>query len=108
MRLVLYDAMLMFYHGILAFDHVQSRLWIVRNVFTEGPGSLRAKYNAAVGEIKRTRALLEEPAPAELVRKVAKKKARPVKFTFEFQEDGIPGCSLKVKPILARAIFFRW
>ena len=41
----LYDAMLMFYHGILAFDHVQHRLWIVRNVYTEGAGSLRAKYN---------------------------------------------------------------
>ena len=32
----LYDAMLMFYHGIIAFDHVQHRLWIVRNVFTDG------------------------------------------------------------------------
>jgi anthranilate synthase component I len=49
----LYDAMLMFYRGLIAFDHVQHRLWIVRNVFTEGPGSLRAKYNAAVKEIKR-------------------------------------------------------
>src|ERR1700676_2354134 len=39
----LYDAMLMFYHGIIAFDHVQHRLWIVRNVFTEGSGSPRAK-----------------------------------------------------------------
>jgi len=28
----LYDAMLMFYHGLVAFDHVQHRLWIVRNV----------------------------------------------------------------------------
>src|SRR5271155_3473559 len=51
----LYDAQLMFYHGLLAFDHVQHRLWVVRNVYTEGPGSLRAKYNAAVAEIARTR-----------------------------------------------------
>src|SRR6202047_2137667 len=77
----LYDAMLMFYHGIIAFDHVQHRLWIVRNVFTEGPGTLRAKYKAAVREIKRPRALLQNPAPAELMRKSAKKKARPVKGT---------------------------
>ena len=35
----LFDAMLMFYHGIIAFDHVRHRLWIVRNVFTEGSGS---------------------------------------------------------------------
>src|ERR1700675_3951231 len=82
----LFDAVLMFYHGILAFDHVQHRLWVVRNVFTEGPGTLRAKYNAAVREIKRTRALLEEPAPAELVRKSAKKKARPLKVTSNFRK----------------------
>src|SRR5208337_4440921 len=61
----LYDAMLMFYHGIIAFDHVQHRLWIVRNVFTDGRGSLRAKYLAAVKEIQRTRKLLEEPVAAE-------------------------------------------
>ena len=48
----LYDALLMFYHGIIAFDHVQHRLWIVRNVFTEGPGSLRSKYRAAVRETR--------------------------------------------------------
>src|SRR6202045_2208401 len=82
----LYDAMLMFYHGILAFDHVQHRLWIVRNVFTEGKGTLRGKYDAAVREIKRTRALLQQPAPAELVRKAAKKKARPLKVTSNFRK----------------------
>jgi anthranilate synthase component I len=82
----LYDAVLMFYQGILAFDHVQHRLWIVQNVFTEGPGTLRAKYSAAVREIKRTRALLQEPASAELVRKVAKKKARPLKVSSNFRK----------------------
>src|ERR1700680_4199239 len=80
------DAVLMFYPSLLAFDHVQHRLWIIRNVFTEGPGSLRAKYDAAVREIKRTRALLQEPAPAELVRKVASKKARPLKVSSNFRK----------------------
>jgi anthranilate synthase component 1 len=82
----LYDAMLMFYHGIIAFDHVQHRLWIVRNVFTEGEGSLRAKYDAAVREIKRTKRRLEEPVAAERPRKEAKRKKRPplrVKSNFE-------------------------
>jgi len=55
----------MFYHGLVAFDHVQHRLWIVRNVYTEGPGTLRAKYNAAVRQIKETRRLLDEPVAAE-------------------------------------------
>jgi anthranilate synthase component 1 len=57
------DAALMFYLGLVAFDHVQHRLWIVRNVFTEGEGSLRAQYDAAVGEIRRTRRVLEAPLP---------------------------------------------
>jgi anthranilate synthase component I len=61
----LYDAVLMFYHGLIAFDHVQHRLWIVRNAFTGGQGSLRAKYDAAVREIKKTRQLLEQPVAGE-------------------------------------------
>jgi len=61
----LFDAMLMFYHGLIAFDHVQHRLWILRNVFTEGKGSLQEKYDAAVKEIERTRKLLEQPVAAE-------------------------------------------
>src|SRR3989442_10100404 len=44
----LYDAMLMFYHGLVPFDHVQHRLWIVRNVFTQGPGTFRPEYKPAV------------------------------------------------------------
>src|SRR5438094_8118402 len=39
----LYDAVLMFYFGLIAFDHVQHRLWIVRNVFTHACGSLLGK-----------------------------------------------------------------
>src|SRR5438045_8762649 len=73
----LYDAVLMFYHGLIAFDHVQHRLWIVRNVFTEGHGSLRAKYDAAVREIKRTRQLLEEPVAAEQPKKSSITPNRP-------------------------------
>src|SRR6201998_4173595 len=76
----LYDAMLMFYHGILAFDHVQHRLWVVRNVYTDGPKSLRAKYDAAVKEIRRTREMLEEPEAGENPRKPAKGKPRPLKI----------------------------
>ena len=72
----LYDAMLMFYHGIIAFDHVQHRVWVVRNVWTEGDGSLKSKYDAAVREIKRTRKLLEEPAAAERPGKSVGKKTK--------------------------------
>ena len=85
----LYDAMLMFYHGIIAFDHVQHRLWVVRNVFTEGEGSLRAKYEVAVREIKRTRRKLQEPVAAERPKKEAKAKKRSalrVKSNFQHGE----------------------
>jgi anthranilate synthase component 1 len=42
------DSVMMFYLGLVAFDHVRHRVWVIRNVFTQGPGSLRAKYHAAV------------------------------------------------------------
>ena len=57
------DCVMMFYLGLVAFDHVQHRVSVVRNVCTEGPGSLREKYDAAVGEIQRTRRMLEQPLP---------------------------------------------
>lgn len=56
------DVVLMFYPGLIAFDHVRHRVWMIRNVHTEGPGSLRAKYDHAVREIQRTRRRLERPA----------------------------------------------
>jgi anthranilate synthase component 1 len=55
-------------------------LWVVRNVYTDGPKSLRAKYDAAVKEISRTRRMLEEPAAGEKPRKPAKGKPRPLKI----------------------------
>jgi anthranilate synthase component I len=84
----LYDAVLMFYHGLIAFDHVQHRLWIVRNVFTEGHGSFRSRYDAAVREIKRTRQLLEEPVAAEHPNKSSKASRRaPLKVNSNFRRS---------------------
>jgi anthranilate synthase component 1 len=103
----LYDAVLMFYHGILAFDHVQHRLWVVCNVFTEGPGSLRAKYNAAVREIKRTRALLQEPAAAELPRKSSKKKSRPLKVSSNFRKAEYLAAVRKAKSYIRAGDIFQ-
>jgi anthranilate synthase component I len=59
------DCVMMFYLGLLAFDHVKHRVWIIRNVFTEGNGSLREKYDAAVREIQRTRRMLEGALPPQ-------------------------------------------
>jgi anthranilate synthase component I len=59
------DCVMMFYLGLIAFDHVQHRVWIIRNVFTDGPGTLREKYDAAVEEIRRTRRVLDQPLPPQ-------------------------------------------
>ncbi|HYL63855.1 MAG TPA: anthranilate synthase component I [Candidatus Methylomirabilis sp.] len=83
----LYDAQLMFYHGIIAFDHVQHRLWVVRNVYTDGQGSLRSKYHAAVREIRKTRQLLEQPVAAEHPKKKAKKRHAPLRITSNFRRQ---------------------
>jgi anthranilate synthase component I len=83
----LYDAMLMFYHGIIAFDHVRHRLWIVRNVFTEGPGTLHAKYQAAIRKIRETRKLLEQPVAAEKPRREPPSSRRSkLKVTSNFRQ----------------------
>ncbi|HKN26215.1 MAG TPA: anthranilate synthase component I [Candidatus Acidoferrum sp.] len=83
----LYDAMLMFFRGLIAFDHVQHRLWIVRNVYTEGPGTLRTKYNDAVKEIRRTRELLEAPVEGEQPPKATKRTARAPKVNSNFRRS---------------------
>ena len=104
----LYDAMLMFYHGLLAFDHVQHRLWIVRNVFTEGPGSLRAKYNAAVREIKQTRRLLEEPVAAERPNKLSgASKRASVKVSSNFRRPEYLGIVRKAQQYIRAGDIFQ-
>jgi anthranilate synthase component I len=81
-ELKLDDAVLMFYRGLVAFDHVRHRVWIVQNVFTEGPGSLRAKYDAAVAEIERTRRKLQAPLRTERVKRGTRRGRLLVRSNF--------------------------
>jgi anthranilate synthase component 1 len=55
------DAVLMFYRGLVVFDHVKHRVWIVRNVYTGDGRSLRSLYNEAAVEVRRIRRRLEAP-----------------------------------------------
>lgn len=103
----LYDAMLMFYHGIIAFDHVQHRLWTVRNVFTDGPGSLHAKYLAAVKEVQRTRKLLEEPVAAERPRLPTKGKAPAPKVSSNFKRSAYLDVVRKAKQYIRAGDIFQ-
>src|SRR6266404_5681089 len=83
----LFGAVLMFYHGLIAFDHVQHRLWIVRNVYTEGKDSLRKKYDVAVKEIEKTRKLLEQPVAAEeRKQKTETKETAPLEISSNFKK----------------------
>src|SRR2546428_13613583 len=100
--------MLMFYHGLVAFDHVQPRLWIVRNVFTEGHGSLRAKYNAAVREIRETRRQLNEPVAAERPAKPSKaRKRKPLTVTSNFRRPEYLAAVRKAKQYIRAGDIFQ-
>ncbi len=56
------DAVFMYFASVLAFDHVQHRLFLIANVLTEeGPGTLRAKYDAAVRHVERMESALRRP-----------------------------------------------
>jgi anthranilate synthase component I len=74
------DCVMMFYRGLVAFDHVRHRVWVIQNVFTEGKGTLREKYNAASREIHRTRRKLEGPLPR--TRSAKQRQALRVKSNF--------------------------
>ncbi len=104
----LYDAMLAFYHGLIAFDHVQHRLWIVRNVYTGGAnGSLRSRYNAAVREIRRTRKQLEQPEAAERPRKEASQTGRKLKVSSNFRRPEYLAAVRKAKHYIRAGDIFQ-
>ena len=62
-ELKLDDAVMMFFDGLIVFDRVQHRIWIVQNVLTDGPDSLKQKYDQAVRKIRGIRRKLEQPVP---------------------------------------------
>ncbi|MGB2623932.1 MAG: anthranilate synthase component I [Candidatus Acidiferrum sp.] len=103
----LYDAQLMFYHGIIAFDHLQHRLWIVRNVYTGGEGSLRAKYNAAVREIRKTRQSLERTSPGEQPAKPPRKPRSPLRVASNFRRSEFEDAVRKAKSYIRAGDIFQ-
>jgi anthranilate synthase component 1 len=104
----LFDAVLMFYQGLIAFDHVQHRLWIVRNVFTEGKESLQQKYDAAVKEIERTRKLLEQPVAAEeRKRKSGAKETAALEINSNFKKSAYLAAVKKAKEYIRAGDIFQ-
>jgi anthranilate synthase component I len=87
------DCVMMFYLGLIAFDHVRHCVWIIRNVFTDGPGSLRSKYDAAVEEIRRTRQVLEGSLPKQ----VPVKRSGPLRVESNMTKARFTGAVRKAK-----------
>jgi anthranilate synthase component 1 len=87
------DCVMMFYLGLVAFDHVRHRVWIIRNVFTDGPGSLRSKYDAAVEEIRRTRKTLEGALPKQ----TPAKRSGPLRVESNMTKAQFSGAVRKAK-----------
>src|SRR5246127_735225 len=104
----LFDAVLMFYQRLIAFDHVQHRLWIVRNVFTEGKESLQQKYDAAVKEIAQTRKLLEKPVAAEeRKRKSESQDSAPLEIESNFKKPAYLAAVKKAKEYIRAGDVFQ-
>ncbi len=56
------DAVFMYFKNLVAFDHVQHRLFLFANVLTEeGKGNLRAKYDVAVLQVQSLERVLHRP-----------------------------------------------
>ena len=97
------DCVMMFYRGLVAFDHVRHRVWVVQNVFTEGQGTLRQKYDAAAREIRRTRAKLEGPLP-----RAPKTKAhQPLKVKSNFTQPEYLAAVAKAKSYIRAGDIFQ-
>ena len=104
----LFDAVLMFYQGLIAFDHVQHRLFIIRNVYTEGRESLQQKYDAAIKEIERTRKLLEQPVAAEeRNRKADAKQASPLEIISNIKKPAYFAAVRKAKEYIRAGDIFQ-
>lgn len=102
-ELKLDDAALMFFHGLVAFDHVQHRIWIVQNAFTAGAGSLKQKYDEAAREIRRIRRQIERPLP-----KLAKTNHRAIpRFTSNFTKSGYIAAVKKAKEYIRAGDIFQ-
>lgn len=55
------EALLMFFSGLVVFDHVRHSVWVVETVPIEPGDALEDRYRAAVERVQRIRRLLERP-----------------------------------------------
>ncbi len=81
------DAVFMYFLNLVAFDHVQHRLFLISNVLTEdGSGTLRAKYDHALRELERLERQLARPPRLARVRRprgTVRKRANMTRADYE-------------------------
>src|SRR5579875_36784 len=97
------DSILMFFHGIVAFDHVRHRVWIVQNVFTEDRGNLKRSYQEAVRKIRHIRRQLEQPLP----KIAAMNRQPPPRFTSNFTKAQYVAAVKKAKEYIRAGDIFQ-
>ncbi len=102
-----YGAMMTFYLGVVAFDHVLQRVWIIRNVYTDGSGSLRRKYDAAVREIAATRQTLEKPLEPSPRAARRRKPSGPLRVTSNFRHNEYLAAVRKAKGYIRAGDIFQ-
>jgi anthranilate synthase component I len=102
-ELKLDDCVMMFFRGLVAFDHVRHSVWVIQNVFTEGKGSLRQKYDAAAREIHNTRRKLEGPLPR--TRRTASR--RPLRLKSNFARPAYLAAVRKAKSYIRAGDIFQ-
>ena len=99
------DCVMMFYLGLVVFDHVRHRVWIIRNVFTDGKGSLRAKVRRRGA---RNPAHAKNARPAVAARSGAACRW-PVARGIQHDQSAIRGRRAQSEELYPRgATFFRW
>ena len=65
------DCVMMFYLGLVAFDHVRHRVWIIRNVFTRARAACARNTTRRCAKFERTRRMLD----AAIARRAARARA---------------------------------
>jgi len=82
------DAVFMYFSNVVAFDHVQHRLFLISNVLTdEDGGNLKTKYEAAVNQLERLERQLMRPLRLP---RVAKTRG-PLKFRANMRRENYEG-----------------
>ena len=99
------DSVMMFYLGLVVFDHVQHRLWIIRNVLRTGRAAYAQNTTPRFAKSPRNAVCLANRWPA----KIAPQQARQEQATaiqIQYNQDQLPGRGAQSQEIHSRRRYF--